>query len=164
MHRFINTPIKRIIAFLFILTVMFPLSGCSQSYVSDSKQVMDKLNIDASVSDNGDMTVTETWRVNLQNRDKVYRNLYKSFLNQQNIKISNLSVNDLDYGTNYKLVQNINPAKPSDNLTNVCYIFKTDKETEIGWYMPPIESGIRNFKIQYTIKNITQVYKDTAVL
>ena len=102
MRNLISKSFKRIaVSFLVMLVVLLPLGGCSSaaiksgSFTGGSKQVMEKLDVAAKLSSNGDMQVTETWRVNLKDRDKTYRNLYKTFPVDQNTKVENLSVYDM---------------------------------------------------------------------
>jgi len=164
MRNYMNTAFKKIaMTALIIIIALLPLSGCSSSYIDGSKQVMEKLDIAAQLSDNGDMRVTETWRVNLDERSKSYRNLYKTFPVDLNSQITNLSVYDVDSKTEYEYVEGIDPTSGSSSVENACYIYKTGTDTEIGWLMPPIDSGIRNFKVSYTVTNAVSVYKDTSV-
>jgi uncharacterized membrane protein len=154
--------VKRVaLGFLVLVTILVPLCGFSE--FSDSKQVMEKLGIEAQLKDNGDMQVTETWRVNLKDRGKPYRNLYKTFPVKSGTEIENLSVYDVDYKTQYEYRDDINPTVDSVP-ENVGYLYTEGTASEIGWFMPAIESGVRNFKISYTIRNIVRVYKDTSEL
>ncbi|MDF2632701.1 MAG: hypothetical protein K0Q85_1297 [Caproiciproducens sp.] len=171
MRNLISKSFKRIaVSFLVMLVVLLPLGGCSSaaiksgSFTGGSKQVMEKLDVAAKLSSNGDMQVTETWRVNLKDRDKTYRNLYKTFPVDQNTKVENLSVYDMDSNTTYAYRDDIDPTNGNYNVENVCYIYQTGTGTEIGWLMPPIDSGVRKFKVSYTVTNVISVYQDTSVL
>nr|WP_319487701.1 DUF2207 domain-containing protein [uncultured Caproiciproducens sp.] len=153
-------------AILVMLIVILSLSGCSDSYKRGAKQTMEKLDIASQLSSNGDMQVTETWRVNLEDRGKPYSNLYKTFpvdLQQSN-GIENLSVYDMDNKTQYTFRDDIDPTSGYYSEDTICYIYNTAKDTEVGWFMPAIDSGVRNFKVSYTVKNIVSVYGDTSVL
>jgi len=158
------------VSFLVVLVVLLPLGGGASaaakngSFTGGSKQVMENLDIAAKLSSNGDMQVTETWRVNLKDRNKTYRNLYKTFPVDQNTKVENLSVYDMDSNTTYAYRDDIDPTNSNYNVENICYIYQTDTDTEIGWLMPPIDSGVRNFKVSYTVANVVSVYQDTSVL
>ena len=63
-----------------VFAIAIPLVMSNTDYKGDSKQVLDNLNIQATVTDNGDMTVKETWQITLENRDQAYRNIYKRYL------------------------------------------------------------------------------------
>ena len=171
MRNLISKSFKRIVvSFLVVLVVLLPLGGGASaaakngSFTGGSKQVMENLDIAAKLSSNGDMQVTETWRVNLKDRNKTYRNLYKTFTLDTNSEIQNLSVFDMDSNTTYAYRDDIDPNNDNSAIEDVCYIYKTGTDTEIGWLMPPIDSGVRNFKVSYTMKNVVNVYQDTSVL
>lgn len=156
--------------FLAVITAfscVFILGGWTSDYAGNSKQVMENLNINATLSQNGDMKVQETWKVNLKNRDKSYRNLYRTF-NLDPTKadgIADLAVYDEDQKVQYTFAGDIDPENVGgDEYQNQCYIHKNSNETEIGWFMPAIDEGVRTFSITYTIKNLVHVYSDTAEL
>ena len=167
MYRLIKSLTGRMTAvILALLVVLLPLSGCSSSYKRGADQTLEKLDIVSQLSSNGDMKVTETWRISLEDRGKPYSNLYKTFpvdLNQSD-GIENLSVYDMDSNIQYAFRDDIDPMDGYYSEDNVCYIYRTQKDTEIGWFMPRIDSGERNFKVSYTVKNIVRVYGDTSVL
>lgn len=147
-----------------LCVLLFTAAGCS--YKGDSKQLMEKLDVAAQVQTNGDVQMKETWRVNLQDRGKVYRNLYRTFTNDSAKAdgIANLSVYDEDSGAQYSFAGDVDPTVPQNMVSNTCYLHKTGGETEIGWFMPPIDAGVRTFTVSYTIKNLIAVHQDTAVL
>ncbi len=167
----IKSLLKKIAIFLSITVVVFAaaiplfilLTG---NYQDASKQVIEHLDIQASVTEKGDMTVTETWKINFKNRDRAYRNIYKTFQNDSSKfdSLTNLSVYDIDYGINYPLQKVVNPENAPANLQNICYSTQTDDTIEIGLFMPRIYEGTRNFQIQYTFENCMTAYTDTAVL
>ncbi len=160
-----NRIVSILLAAVIALLTLMPLSGCSD-YKDDSKQIMEKLDIAAQLTDSGDMTVQETWRVNLQNRNKNYRNLYRTFpINKDKVDdITDLKVYDEDNKVNYNFVGDIDPEFSDAAGDNTCYIHKTYDELELGWFMPAIEEGIRTFTFSYTVKNIVAVHNDRAEL
>jgi uncharacterized membrane protein len=147
------------------LLTLLPLGGCS-NYKDDSKQVMEKLNIAAQLKDNGDMEVKETWKVDLQDRNKDYRNLYRTFpIDKEKVDdITDLKVYDEDNKVNFDFVGDIDPEFSGAAEDNTCYIHKTYDEVELGWFMPAIEEGVRTFTFSYTVKNIVAVHNDRAEL
>jgi len=164
---FKTLPKKIAAAALILALTLLPLYGCSlSSFKGDAKQVMEKLNIAAQLTDNGDMKVKETWKVNLENRNKVYRNLYRSFSldTEKADSITDFSVYDEDSKTQYQYIGDIDPESAYSVPDNSCYIHNTGSQTEVGWFMPGINEGVRIFTVSYTIKNIVAVYQDTAVL
>ncbi len=145
------------------------LSGCS-SYLGNSKQVMDHMDIASTVAPNGDMKVTETWTVTLQNRGKPYSNLYRKFtMDTSKVDdIADISVYDKDQKQNYAFAGDVDPEDPSVTsdgaMAGKCYLHRSGDTAELGWFIPELDSGTRTFAVTYTLKNIIQVYHDTAVL
>lgn len=168
MHKVMKTlPKKFAAAALIVLLTLLPLYGCSlNSFRGNAKQVMEKLNIAAQLTENGDMKVKETWKVSLANRNKAYRNLYRSFsVNTEKADgITGLSVYDEDNQTQYQYIGDIDPESSYSVPDNSCYIHNTGSQTEVGWFMPAMDAGVRTFTVSYTIKNIIAVHQDTAVL
>lgn len=163
MHRHISKSIKSaVLVALAVLVVLLPLGGCD--YKDDAKQWMENLTINAQLAENGDMKVQETWKVNLEDRNKVYRNLYRYFPVESNRAdgIEDLAVYDEDSKTPYRFIGDIDPLHSRSVPDNSCYMHQTNKQVEIGWFMPEIEEGIRTFTISYTVKNIVAVHGDTA--
>ncbi len=160
-----NRIISILLASVIGLLTLLPLGGCSD-YRDDSKQVMEKLDIAAQLTDNGDMTVKETWKVNLQARNKDYRNLYRTFPidPEKADDITDLKVYDENNKVNYDFVGDIDPEFSDTAKDNTCYIHKTYGEVELGWFMPAIEEGVRTFTFSYTVKNIVAVHNDRAEL
>ncbi|MBW7573520.1 DUF2207 domain-containing protein [Caproiciproducens faecalis] len=149
-----------------ILLVLFIIGSSADGYKHGAKQTLENLDIVSQLSSNGDMQVTETWHINLEGRGKPYSNLYKTFpVNEKQASgIENLSVYDMDENVKYSFRDDVNPTSGYFSEDNVCYIYNTAQDTEIGWFMPSIESGVRNFRVSYTIKNLVAVYGDTSVL
>ena len=143
------------------------LGAWSPDYTNSSQQVMENLGIRAVLGQNGDMTVTETWKVRLDDRNRPYSNLYRTFPNDSSKTdgIENLSVFDVDRHVRYQFAGDVDPEQVNGNeMQDRCYLHKTGQETEIGWFMPPIEAGTRSFSITYTVKNIVLVHSDAAEL
>jgi uncharacterized membrane protein len=163
MLRHISKSIKSsVLVVLAALVVLLPLGGCD--YKDDAKQRMENLAINAQLTENGDMKVQETWTVNLQDRDKVYRNLYRTFpVETDKVDgITDFAVYDEDNKTQYDYIGDIDPLDSDSVPNNTCYMHQTGREVEVGWFMPEIVEGIRTFTISYTVKNIVAVHGDTA--
>ncbi len=158
----------RLLLLVILLFSLLPLSGCAGQYDQNAKQILEKLNISASVLKNGDMTVSETWKINLKDRGRPYQNLYRSFsLDASKADgVTDLSVYDVDRGCSYSFAGDVDPEKVTgDEMQDRCYLHQTDDHLiEAGWFMPAIEKGVRTFTLSYRIKNIVHVYQDTAIL
>lgn len=151
----------------FALSVLVPLTGCANRYENGSKQVMERLNISADLTEDGDMMVAETWQVNLQDRGRPYRNLYRTFpVDAAKVDdITDLSVYDVDRGITYSFAGDVDPESVSgDELQDKSYLHQSGGTVEIGWFMPAVEEGVRIFTVSYRLRNIVNVYADTAVL
>lgn len=157
---------RAIILFLVVILSLLPLTGCSDGFNENSKQMLDRLSISAVLSKNGDMTVSETWKVNLKQRGRPYRNLYRSFpINSEQDGVTDLSVYDEDRGVSYAFAGDVDPERVSgDEMQDECYMHRSGDDLELGWFMPAIKKGVRTFTFTYTLKNIVQVYQDTSVL
>lgn len=160
--------IKRILSSTICLALMLAmlcLGGC-ETYIGDSKQHLENLNITSELTKSGDMNVTETWKINLKDRNKAYRYVYKTIkLDQSKYDgIENVSVYDEDNKIQYKMTDNINHENASSNLENACYEYIEGDQVEIGLFMPRINEGVRTFTFHYTFKNCVDVYDDVSVL
>lgn len=143
------------------------LSGCANSYENGSKQVMENLNVSATLEESGDMAVAETWKVDLQDRNRPYRNLYRTFTVDpaKADDIADLAVYDVDRGISYSFAGDVDPESVSgDELQDKCYLHREGNSLEIGWFMPAIDEGVRTFTVSYRVKNVVSVYADTSVL
>jgi uncharacterized membrane protein len=149
---------------LVTVTLALSCTGCDV-YNEDSPQLMEQLNIVVEPQKNGDVKMTETWHVNLKKRKLPYKNFYRTFKNDsaKADDITDLTVYDEDTQCQFEFIGDVDPENGSYK-ENTCYIHKTADTTELGWFMPAMTSGVRTFKISYTIKNLVSVYQDTAVL
>lgn len=156
-----------LLAIIIALSCTAILGGWTSDYADDSKQIMENLSINATLAENGDMKVNEIWKVDLQDRGKAYRNLYRTFQldSSKADGITDLTVYDEDQKVQYAFAGDIDPEDASgDEYQNQCYIHNSSDGTEIGWFMPGIDEGVRTFSVTYTIKNLVHVYHDTAEL
>ncbi|MDO4731606.1 MAG: DUF2207 domain-containing protein, partial [Clostridia bacterium] len=155
------------VIFEIILSTPLALMLSPNGYASNSKQILNNLDINIKLNDNGSMYVEEYWQIELFDRDKPYRNIYKSFkLNSEdNITVKDFSVHDIDNNITFAADNTIKDPSEYENSSkkNVSYTFKKGNNLELGFYMPPVTQGVRNFKLCYTVDNIITVYNDTAV-
>ncbi|MCI1990745.1 MAG: DUF2207 domain-containing protein [Oscillospiraceae bacterium] len=158
---------RLLLAVTVILGCTAILGGWTSGYAGGSKQVMENLSVDASLVENGDMKVREVWKIGLQDRGKAYRNFYRTFeLDPSKADgITNLAVYDEDRKLQYAYAGDIDPETAvDDEYKNQCYLHNTQGKTEIGWFMPGMDEGVRAFSVTYTIKNVVHRYSDTAEL
>ena len=81
-----------------VFAIAIPLVISNTDYKGDSQQILDNLDIQATVTEKGDMTVKETWQITLENRDQAYRNIYKTIElpSNQVDSLTSFSVYDVD--------------------------------------------------------------------
>ena len=166
-HELTKVRIDKLILLALLLFSMVPLAGCSDEFDWNSKQIVENMNISAALTDNGDMTVSETWKVNLKDRGKAYRNLYRSFsMDSGKVDdITDLTVYDEDRKVSYQFAGDVDPERVSgDEMQDQCYLHRSGQTIEIGWFMPAVKKGVRTFTFTYRLKNIVSVYSDTAIL
>lgn len=157
----------RLLPVLAILSVLIVLSACSSNYSRGSKQVLENLSVSAALLKNGDMAVSETWKVDLKDRGRAYRNLYRTFSMDpaKADDVTDLAVTDVDRKVSYAYAGDVDPETVSgDEMKDRCYLHRSGSLLEIGWFMPSIDEGTRTFTVSYRVRNIVGVYADTAVL
>ncbi len=136
---------------------------------------LSNVNLEAVISSNGDMAVSETWEVQT-NSEEGYRNLYRTINTYDSAfdylsKITLLGVVNKDTGENYPIEKSIERMN-SDNLysyyvetyNNVSYICQSSGALyEIGVIISPIHKGDTvTLTFSYIIEDFIRGYKDTA--
>lgn len=154
-------PILLCLALLFCALFLGGWGG----YDGGAKQKLTDLDVSAQLTPDGSLHMSERWTVDLLDRGRAYRNVYKTFrLDPDKYDgIDSLAVYDEDSKREYKLVGELDPTADSTS-TDVCYYHRTGDTLEIGLMMPPISEGVRTFTISYTFKNCVTVYDDVSVL
>lgn len=150
------------------LILLIFMAGCSASFGdTDSKPSFKHISMNAVLNENGSMDVTETWTLNLPNRNKPYRNAYRDVIKDSDKYgvIKDLHVYDVDNKEEYPLAKVENPEKSSNSkLDKAGYLYEDDSIYEVGFYMPKIDKGIRTFELKYTVTDVITAYEDAAVL
>ncbi len=136
-------------------------AGAAQS----GKAAMENLGVEIRPAQNGDVTVRQTWKVRLEDRGRPYRNLYFALSDDPDKAdgISEPAVYDNDRKISYSYAGDVDPENVAgDEMAGKCYRHQSGGTTELGWFMPPVEAGVRTFTLTYTIRNLVHVYSDTA--
>ena len=70
-----------ILGILLLLPILISLivGFTGLTYAWGAKQIVDDQRITASLLENGDLRVTETWKIRMKDRDRDYSNFYKYF-------------------------------------------------------------------------------------
>lgn len=157
--------ISRLLPVLLIcaLVPMLFFTGC-EDYRGDADQLLQSVQIQAEVQENGDMRVTEQWDIQLDDRDRVYTNLYKTFPYSSEQQITDFTVYDNDLQQEYRYAGSVSSVRDLDSDPETCYVAEDLSLTEIGWFIEPIYEGERSFTISYTVTNAIQQYDDVGVL
>lgn len=153
--------ILSIFAILLLPVLLF--SGC-QSYDDDADQLLRAVDVQAEVLENGNMHITERWDITLYDRGKDYSNLFKSFPYSDEQQITDFSVTDNESGETYTFEGEFRSLYELSEEPGTCYLIQNGSETEIGWFMPPVEEGDASFTLSYTVTNAIERYDDVGVL
>ena len=153
----------RLWACILLLLPILLFSGCS-SYKRGADQLLRSVSIQAQLLENGDMQVTERWDISLYDRDKSYSNLFKSFPYSSEQQIKDFSVTDNDTGRTYDFEGEFSSLHEVSETPKTCYLIANDQETELGWFMQPVDEGNASFTLSYTVTNAVERYADVGVL
>lgn len=149
--------------FALLLLPLLLLSGCSR-YDQGADQLLRSVSIQAQVDQNGDMHVTERWDISLYDRDRPYSNLFKSFPASREQEITDFSVTDNSTGKQYAFEGVVSSLYALSEEPDTCYLLKDGSQTELGWFMPPVDEGDASFTLSYTVTNSIERYSDVGVL
>ncbi|MBQ3413764.1 MAG: DUF2207 domain-containing protein [Clostridia bacterium] len=145
--------IKSIVLTFLLAFIIFSLfSFNSQSNASSSDLFLNNLNFDAIVNSDGSMDVTETWDIDIEDTNtlfKTFKTDKSKYSGIENVKVSQVEKN----GTVTELKE-INELMY--HVTKNCYYGLKNKEGnfEIAWGVG-LDSGSarRTYKISYTVKD-----------
>lgn len=142
------------IKYVIILVIIFAILGIVLCFNTDQIQIMNKLDYNVALNEDGSMNVIETWNVYVKNTGT----LFKDFYNTNKYPISDISVKNLK--TNEQL-ENLGYEEyhvpegkyyAEEIRSNVVEIaFGTGKKRS---------SGNVEFQISYKIDNVINSYKD----
>ncbi|MBW3088773.1 DUF2207 domain-containing protein [Bifidobacterium sp. 82T24] len=126
---------------------------------------LDSLRYDVAIQPNGDMLVSETWKVAMETREdtsgdtRPWHQLFRTFKDRPNVYdgITDVSVRDADRHS-YRQTDLADPENvPEDQyeaLAGTYYLTKTGTDTtELGWNIPPTDSGRATYYVSYRVKN-----------
>ena len=144
------------VVFILVLVVFWILLFVPNSFAGE--QELKYLDFSVELTENGDMNVTENWRVKLSDTNT----LFKTFKY------------DTELFTNVSILETTNGARKEfqqiDSLmyhvTKDCFyaLKNSDGLFEIAWGVSATSTEIRNFEISYTVKDIIKKYNDCSEL
>lgn len=142
------------IKYVIILVIIFAILGVILCFNTDKIQIMNKLDYNVALNEDGSMNVVETWNVYVKNTGT----LFKDFYNTNKYPISNISVKNLktneqleDLGhEEYHVPEGKYYAEEiKNNVVEVA--FGTGKKKS---------SGNIKFQVSYKIDNVINSYED----
>ena len=152
--------IKKLIYFLIIFTGFIILGNVTSNASGDL--FLNNLEFDANVNTDGSIDVTETWDIDIEDTNTLFKTFKTD--NTKYSDISNVKVIDITKGTN-RPFREIN--KIMYHVTENCYYGKinSDGNFEIAWGVGMDDSrGNRKYQITYTVEDAIAKYNDYAEL
>lgn len=140
--------------YLIILAIFIWLILTTKSFAGD--QDLNELNFTVDLQSNGDMKVTEIWDVDIYDTNT----LFKSFKYDSN-KFENVSVTDVSTGVEFSQINEL-----MYHVTKNCfYAMRNDDGLfEIAWGVSINNSQRKKYQIEYTVKDIINMYNDCSEL
>ena len=152
--------VKKLIFFLLLFTGFIILGNVKSN--ASGNLFLNDLNFDVNVNTDGSMDVTETWDIDIENTNT----LFKTFKTDSSkySDISNVKVVETTNGIN-RPFREINTIMY--HVTENCYYGKinSDGNFEIAWGVGmDNSSGDRKYQITYTVEDAIAKYNDYAEL
>ena len=138
--------------FAIIAVIILAIIGADQGFKG---QYMDNLNYDVVLNEDGSMTVTETWDININHTNTIFKNFK---LSNKFGEIKDVTVKDLKTGKQLTQID-----EEMYHVTTDCfYALKLSKyKYEIAWGTGmEKKSGNKKYQIQYTVTDVITDYKD----
>lgn len=152
--------LRKLIFLVFLFALFIFLSNIKSNASSDL--FLNNLNFDVNINTDGSMDVTETWNINVEDTNT----LFKTFKTDRTkySDISNVEVVETTNGinTSFKEINTI-----MYHVTKNCYYGKinSDGNFEIAWGVGmDNSSGNRKYQISYTVEDAIAKYNDYAEL
>lgn len=152
--------IKKLLITLMFL-IGFVLIGNIKSMASGDLY-LNKLNFDAQINDDGSMDVVETWDIDIEETNTLYKTFKTDRTKYSGIK--NVQVTDVTNGAE-KSFKEINTLMY--HVTKDCYygMKNDDGDFEIAWGVGlDNSSATKKYEISYTVEDAVSKYSDYAQL
>ena len=143
--------IKRSIIMAIVIIVLIALSGDLFS----KKQIMDRLNYEIILNEDGSAIITETWDVYISHTNTLFRTFEKS---NKYGEITDVKIKDLSTG---KMLEQID--EEMYHVTTNCYyaLYTEPRIFEIAWGTGmEYKIGKKQYQISYKVTNAINSYKD----
>lgn len=138
--------------FAIIAVIILAIIGSDQGFRG---QYMNNLNYDVVLNEDGSMTVTETWDININHTNTIFKNFK---LSSKFGEIKDVTVKDLKTGKHLEQIY-----EEMYHVTTDCfYAMNLSKyKYEIAWGTGmEKKTGNKKYQIQYTVTDVITDYKD----
>lgn len=142
------------IKYIIILVIIFAILGIILCFNIDQIQIMNKLDYNVALNEDGSMNVVETWNVYVKNTGTLFKDFYNtnkypiSDISVKNLK-TNEQLEDLGYEEYHVPEGKYYAEEIKNNVVEVA--FGTGKKKS---------SGNVKFQISYKINNVINSYED----
>lgn len=142
------------IKYIIILVIIFAILGIILCFNIDQIQIMNKLDYNVALNEDGSMNVIETWNVYVKNTGTLFKDFYNtnkypiSDISVKNLK-TNEQLEDLGYEEYHVPEGKYYAEEIKNNVVEVA--FETGKKKS---------SGNVKFQISYKINNVINSYED----
>lgn len=151
----------------FLLTLIFGLlalfSTAIISNASSSDLYLNKLNFDVQINTDGSMDVTETWDIDVEDTNTLFKTFEMDKTRFSNI--TNVEVSEIQSDGTEKDFKEI--SELMYHVTKNCYygLINDDGDFEIAWGVGlDSDSDTRTYKISYTVKDAIKNCEDCSEL
>ncbi len=149
------------VVLLVLLAGVFSVGFFRLDYALGAKQVLESLNIDAELTENGSLRISEHWKMRYYGRGTPYWNQSVFVRKSDTSAVSDFTVYDADFGHTYELEEGATAFTAGERGS---YIVDNGAFYELGWNFPQIEEGERNFTVSYTLADAAAYYADADEL
>ena len=142
---------------VLIFTFLFLAIG-NKSNAASSNLELNNLNFDAKIQENGDMVVTETWDIDIEDTNTLYKT-FKTDINKY-LDIKDVSVKEITDGINKNFTET---SRLMYHVAKDCYygLINDNGDFEIAWGVGlDEESDTRTYEISYTVEGAVGRYSD----
>ena len=146
--------LKGWLKYIIILIVIFAILSIVLCFSTDQIQIMNKLDYNVALNEDGSMNVMETWNIYVKNTGTLFKDFYNinkypiSDISVKNLK-SNENLEDLGYEEYHVPEGKYYAEEIKSNVLEIA--FGTGKKKS---------SGNVKFQISYKIDNVVNSYKD----
>ena len=142
---------------ILIFVFLFLIIG-NKSNAASSDLELNNLNFDAKIQENGDMVVTETWDIDIEDTNTLFKT-FKTDINKY-LDIKDVKVKERTNGINKDFIET---SRLMYHVTKDYYygLINSDGNFEIAWGVGlDDEEDTRTYEISYTVEGAVGRYSD----